>query len=291
MSGKPAWANWNGVEMPLDDVKVSVLDRSFLFGDAVYEVVRIYGGLPFLLGEHLRRMAGCLKELRIEFSVDALESRCMALLQHSAVSEGTLYLHVSRGAAPRTHHFPEQPTTPNALVYAKELSDESYARQRSTGARTILVPDLRWKRCDIKSVNLLANCLAAQAAREAGCAEAILVEADGSLVEGSHSSIFGVRDGALLTYPLGANILPGITRKLVVHIAHKVGLPVREAALRQEDLSTLQEMFLTGTTSEVMPIIQVDEVTIGSGRPGPVVARLQEQYRELAQQALWEVPA
>jgi D-alanine transaminase len=279
-------ANWNGVEMPLEDVKVSVLDRSFLFGDAVYEVIRVYRGRPFLFGEHLLRMQRSLAELRIDYDAEVLGPRSLALLAHRPECEGILYLHVSRGVAPRTHFFPEQKTDPNALIYVKEFGGDPSGTLRATGARTILVDDLRWKRCDIKSVNLLANCLASQAAKEAGCLEAILVDAAGRISEGSHTSVFGVRGGTLLTAPLGPNLLPGITRKLVVHIADCARIPVREEPLSQAGLSSLDELFLTGTTTEVMPVIQVGDIVIGGGRPGPVAIRLQEEYRKLTQRGV-----
>jgi len=279
-------ANWNGEELPLDQVRVSVLDRSFLFGDAVYEVLRVFHGRPFLLGEHFQRLRRSLGELRINADVDRLEQRLWTTLRNSGVRDGVIYLHVSRGAAPaRTHQFPTVPTLPNELIFVRELAADHYADLHERGAAAILVPDLRWKRCDIKSVNLLGNVLAAQAAVEAGCDEAILVTADGTISEGSHTSVFGVADGCILTAPLEANVLPGITRQLVVQLAGRAGIPIRESPLRRDGIERLSELFLTGTTIDVLPVTRVDGRPIGDGRPGPIAARLRTAYQEAAAEA------
>lgn len=272
-------ANWNGEELPLDQVRVSVLDRSFLFGDAVYEVLRVYCGRPFLLAEHFERLRRSLGELRIETDVERLRRRTLATLEHSGVRDGVLYVHVSRGTAPlRTHTFPHPPPTPNELIYVRELERDPYAELHAVGASVITFEDLRWRRCDIKSVNLLGNVLAAQAAAEAGCHEAILIGSDGTITEGSHTSVFGVLEGAVLTAPLAANVLPGITRQLVVQLANRAGIPLREESLREQHLHRLSELFLTGTTVDVLPVTRVDGRPVGDGRPGPVAARLRDAY-------------
>lgn len=272
-------ANWNGEELPLDQVRVSVLDRSFLFGDGVYEVLRVYGRRPFLLEEHFERLRRSLRELRIGCDVERLRRRTLATLEHSGVCDGVLYVHVSRGTAPtRTHAFPQPPVPPNELIYVRELERDPYAALHASGASVITCEDIRWRRCDIKSVNLLGNVLAAQAAADAGCHEAILVGPDGAITEGSHTSVFGVQEGAVLTAPLAANVLPGITRQLVVQLAGRAGIPLREESLRREHLPRLSELFLTGTTVDVLPVTRVDGRPVGDGRPGPVAARLREAY-------------
>ncbi len=279
-------ANWNGIVMPLAEVRVSVLDRGFLFGDGIYEVLRVYGGRPFLESEHLARLRRSLDAIRIACDVDHLCTRMSQLLQESRVVEGTIYIQVTRGEAPRTHHFPEPRVAPNELIYVRELAGDPFADVREQGASVITVDDLRWKRCDIKSINLLANCFAAQAAHEAGCVEAILVAADGTLTEGSHTSLFGVRDGAVLTSPLGSHILPGITRGLVVRLAQRSGILLREESLRRDSLPTVDELFLTGTTAEVLPITRVDGQPVGTGGVGPVAARLQEEFHRFLRENL-----
>ena len=271
-------ANWNGQEMPLDQVRVSVLDRAFLFGDAVYEALRVYRGRPWLCPEHMERLERSLREIRITCDVGRLERRMWQTLEHSGALDAVIYIQVTRGVAPRTHHFPKQPTEPNELIYVQKLTGSPHAAHRQTGVRALTQPDIRWGRRDIKSVNLLGNCLAQQAANEAGCFEAILVEPDGSISEGTHTSVFAVKDGCLLTAPNSHHILPGITRALVLKLARQTGIPITEHAFRAQDLPTIDELFLTGTTSEVLPIVAVDDRPIGQGTRGPVTAQLQKAY-------------
>jgi len=274
------WANWNGTAMPLSEVRVSALDRGFLFGDGIYEVLRVYGGRPFLLREHMARLRRSLGEIRIETDVARLEERMLATLADSGIDGGMIYLQMTRGSAPRTHKFPNPPVAPNELIYVDAIDGDPYGAYREGGARLITLPDVRWKRCDIKSVNLLANCLAAQAAADAGCLEALLVAADGTISEGSHTSIFAVQNGRILATPQGANILPGITRGLLVKLAARAGIPIEERLVKHAELSAIDEMFLTGTTSEVLPVTQVDGKPIGTGRPGPVTGRLVAAYND-----------
>jgi D-alanine transaminase len=274
------WANWNGTAMPLSEVRVSVLDRGFLFGDGIYEVLRVYGDRPFLLHEHMARLRRSLKEIRIEANVDRLEQRMLTTLADSGVQGGMIYLQVTRGAAPRTHKFPNPPVPANELIYVDAIDGDPYGAYRDSGAKLITVPDVRWRRCDIKSVNLLANCLAAQAAADAGCLEALLIAADGTITEGSHTSIFAVQKGRILATPQGANILPGITRGLLVKLAARVDITIEERLVKHAELSGIDEMFLTGTTSEILPVTQVDGRPIGNGRPGLVTGRLVTAYND-----------
>jgi D-alanine transaminase len=273
-------ADWNGVRMPLSEVRVSVLDRSFLFGDAIYEVLRVYKGKPFQVDQHFDRLRASLNSVRIAADVNALRSRMHALLEAAGVEDGVIYMHVTRGEAPRTHHFPYQPTRPNELIYVTELREDPYAVYRTAGAKVITVPDIRWKRCDIKSVNLLANCLAAQQAVEAGCQEAIFYDEHETITEGAHTSVFGVSEGQLLTAPLEDNILPGITRLLVVDLARDCDIAVIQHAIRLPHLAHLDELFITGTTAEILPVVSVDGRPIGNGQPGPVTTRLAGAYRK-----------
>ncbi|SFJ69819.1 aminotransferase class IV [Planctomicrobium piriforme] len=271
-------ANWNGQEMPLSEVRVSVLDRGFLFGDAIYEVVRVYNGKPFLFTDHVERLGRNFQKLQLNSDARLIAQRALETLAHSGIKEGTIYVQVTRGEAPRTHRFPEPAVRPNELIYVQSFHDH-YGRQRSEGGKVILIDDIRWKRCDIKSVNLLANCLGAEQAHAAGCDEAVFVEADGTLIEGTHTSLFAVRDGAILTAPLGNHILPGITRKLVLRLAAETGIPVIEEPLPKEKLETVDELFLTGTTVEVLPIVLAGDIRIGDGTVGPVVKRLRQAYQ------------
>lgn len=274
-----ALANINGELMPLSEVKVSALDRGFLFGDAVYEVLRAYQGKPWLADEHFHRLGRSLEAIRIPgIDLNRLRRRMVETIAAGRFQDATVYLQITRGAAPRAHPFPTG-VTPLELLWVQEFNDP-YKDARQQGASVVLQPDVRWDRCDIKSTNLLANVLAMQAAKEAGGIEAILYLPDGTLTEGTHTSFFGVLHGAVLTRPASKDILPGITRRLILDLTTRAGIPVREQVLRRSDLTEVTELFLTGTTTEVMPIVQVDHVTIGAGGPGPITRRLQEAYQE-----------
>ncbi len=275
----PALANLNGEQMPLDEVTIPALDRGFLLGDAVYEVIRVYQGKPWLMDEHFRRLAYSLEAVRITgVDLDRLRRRMLDTIAAGPFLEATTYIQVTRGVAPRHHTFPDR-ATPLELLYVREFHD-AYREARHTGAAVITRPDLRWGRCDIKSTNLLANVLAAQAAKEAGCLEALLVLPDGTLTEGTHTSFFGVLDGTVLTAPNSNDILPGITRSLILRLCGRAGIPVREQVLKSEHLGLVSELFLTGTTTEVMPVVRVDDRPIAGGAAGPVTRRLQEAYNE-----------
>ncbi len=276
-----ALANLNGKQMPLSEVMIPALDRGFLFGDAVYEVLRVYGGRPFLMAEHMQRLARSLDSIRITgVDLDRLRQRVMQTIAAGPFREAIVYIQITRGCGSgRSHTFPAQ-TTPLELLYVQEFADP-YTEARRSGAGVITLPDIRWDRCDIKSTNLLANVLAAQSAREAGAVEAVFVEADGTLAEGSRTSLFGVLDGQVLTHPSGHAILPGITRSLVLRLAAEADIRVVEKVLKKDDLPRVSELFLTGTTSEVLPIVRVDGKAIGDGRPGSVSRRLQEAYQKV----------
>ena len=274
---RPALANINGESMPLAEAKISALDRGFLFGDAVYEVLRIYKGKPWLEAEHFGRLEQSLKSIRIGgIEVDRLRQRMHSTIRAGDFQEAICYLQVTRGAAPRKHPFPAG-ATPLEFLYVQEFSDP-YVEARKTGAAVITQPDIRWERCDIKSTNLLANVLAMQAANEAGAVEALFYMPDGTLTEGTHTSFFGVMNGKVLTRPMSHDILPGITRGLVLRLAERAGLAVTQQSLRLDNIASVSELFLTGTTSEVLPIVKVDQRTIGDGQPGPVTRRLQAAY-------------
>jgi D-alanine transaminase len=275
-----ALANVNGEQMPLSEVTVPVLDRGFLFGDAVYEVLRVYQGRPFLLTEHMQRLRSSLAAIRIGgVDLERIRQRVLQTIAAGKFQEALVYIQVTRGAGPiRSHSFPTQ-AVPFELLYVQEFPDP-FVEARKNGAGVVTVPDIRWQRCDIKSTNLLANVLGAQEAKEAGCVEAIFIEADGTLSEGSRTSLFGVLDGQLLTAPNSHAILPGITRSLILNLAQRAGIALHEHMLKKTDLKRVSELFLTGTTSEVLPIIKVDGEPIGTGLPGDVTRRLQEAYRE-----------
>jgi D-alanine transaminase len=272
----------NGRYLPEEEATVSVSDRGFLFADGVYEVVRIVRGRPHLLEEHLVRLEAGLHALRLEFEgVAGLSEVANRLIGDNQLhdEDATLYLQVTRGAAPRKHAFPAPGTAPTVLAIARPYTPHP-ASHYEDGVATILVPDTRWARCDIKSIALLPNVLANQQAHEAGAHEALFVR-DGVVLEGSQSNLFGVKDGVLLTYPRCNYILPGITRAMVLELAGRLGIPVREAPIYLDQLRQMDELFLTGTTTEVMPIRTVDGQHVRTGAPGPISRRLLEAYREV----------
>jgi D-alanine transaminase len=276
-------ANLNGKQMPLAEAKIPALDRGFLFGDAVYEVLRIYQGRPWLLEEHWKRLAHSLDAIRVSgVDLDRLRKRMLDTIAAGPFLEAIVYIQVTRGVAPRTHVFPSG-SPPLEFLYVQEFLDH-YAPARASGACVITLPDIRWDRCDIKSTNLLANILAAQAAKEAGCREALFYLPDGTLTEGTHTSFFGVISSSgqktLVTTPTSPAILPGITRGLILRLAQQAGIPVQEHVLKRNDLGRVSELFLTGTTSEILPIIRVDDHAIGDGKPGPITHLLQEAYAQ-----------
>jgi D-alanine transaminase len=274
----------NGEFVPYEHAMVSVEDRAFLFADGIYEVVRVYGGRPFCMEEHLQRLAYSAREIRLpELDLAELDQAARRLLALHNLSEATIYIQVSRGAYdPRTHAFPTGPVRPSVVIIARPFTDAGHLRVQ--GVRAITTPDQRWARCDIKSVALLPNVLAKQRAVEAGAYEAIFVR-DGYAIEGSSSNFMAVLDGEIRTYPRCNYILGGITREVVLRLARELGYRVREEGVPVEALSRCSELWVTSTTSEVMPIVEIDGRPVGDGRPGPVAQALQAAYRKLALQA------
>jgi D-alanine transaminase len=273
-------ANLHGDILPLDDVRVSAQDRGFLFGDAVYEVLRLYRGRAWLEQEHFERLKNSLASIRIGgVDLDRLRRRMHETIAAGKFAEGMVYIHVTRGAAPRRHAFPKSPV-PLEFLFVQEYDDGPTAQVRAQGTKVITYPDIRWGRCDIKSTNLLANVLANQAAAEADASEALLYLPDGTMSEASHSSYFTAQGGVLHTTPLKSNILPGITRNFLIRLAQKADIPIREQPMRRDDLFKMDEIFLTGTTSEVVPVVKVDGKPIGTGRPGPMAAQILELHQK-----------
>jgi D-alanine transaminase len=268
----------NGEYLPLDQARVSVEDRGFLFADGIYEVVRCYGGRPFQLDAHLRRLEHSAEGARLPLApaVANLAGIIERLLAENNLQDTNLYIQCTRGVArPRTHAFPAQPQ-PLLLVMPQPF----YAlppEARTHGVKAITVPDLRWGRCDIKSIMLLPNVMAKTQARDAGAFEAILVR-DGIVTEGSSTNIFAVLNSTLTTHPSGHNILGGITRQVVLGLAADLRLKVRESAFTPEEMYGAEEVFLTSTSAEVLPITWVDGRTIGNGEPGTVTLRLYEAF-------------
>ncbi len=270
----------NGAYLPKDQARISVDDRGFVFGDGIYEVVRIIEGRIFAWGEHAARMARGLDAVRIPFSasdVAGLEAVCNTLIADNDLQSGeaTVYFQVSRGAAPRTHYFPPAGTPPT--VYAAPSRFTPSRDMREKGVKAITVPDFRWARCDLKTVNLMGVVLARQAAHESGAYEALMIR-DGMMMEGAATNAFAVIDGVVRTYPLSNYILPGITRQYVLDAARDVGVPVSEEPVTQAQMFAAPELFIVGTTTDVAPIVLLDGKTVGSGSPGPVTKKVQAAF-------------
>ncbi len=263
----------NGQFVPREKAAISPEDRGFLFADAIYEVVRFFRGRPYRLDEHLQRMREGLAAVRIVADPDFYPAMAARLLSENglAESDATVYVQVSRGAAPRRHAFPPKGTPPTVFAFARE-SDPSPPED---GSGAILVPDERWGRCDIKTVMLLPNILALEQALEAGAIDAILV-CDGLALEGTKANLFAVLGGALRTAPHGPRILPGVTRGATIEAARRLGIPVEERTFTVEEMYSASEIFLASTTLWTHPLVRVAGRAIGDGRPGPVAARLKE---------------
>lgn len=271
--------------VPFEALNPAYLDRAMFFGDGVYEVLRSYQGRLFALDEHMDRFADSLHAVAIEgISMEAVRQRVLASFAAAAISNAKIYFHVTRGSALRdlAAHVPDGP---NFFLTVTELTEDPEEKARGICVST--QPDWRWKRCDIKSLNLLANVLARRAAEALGCQEAILVDEKGLITEGASSAFFAVRpvaseqsssEAVLQTTPLTANVLPSVTRHYVLRAAAEIGLPVREESLTPAQAQAAQELFIAVTTRDLVPVVQCDQDVIGPGKPGPWTQRLQAAF-------------
>ncbi|MBM3907853.1 MAG: aminotransferase class IV [Gemmatimonadetes bacterium] len=277
----------NGQFLPREQALIPVEDRGFIFGDGIYEGVRAVGTKMFEWAWHADRMENGLKGLRINFNraqIDALEAVCERLVQDNGLTDGEafLYLEVSRGAAPRTHFFPPATVPPTVFVSASKLVVPR--KMRDEGCSAVTFPDMRWKRRDWKTVNLLGNVLARQAAAEAGAYEAILHE-DGIVTEGAATNVFAVIDGVLRTHPLGERILPGITRMVLMELIAEHKLPLREEPIPFAQLDGASEIFVCGSTTDVTPVVTLDGKPVAGGKPGPMTVALRDAFEARLYQA------
>jgi D-alanine transaminase len=272
----------NGRYLARSSATVSVEDRGFVFGDGVYEVWRVVNGVLFETERHLARLDFGMRELRISLPAaltrEGTEQIAGRLLRETELLDGeaTFYLEITRGAAPRAHQFPAADTPPT--VYATVNRFTPPESLRASGATAITIPDIRWLRCDIKTIQLLPNVLAKQAAVESGAIDALMIR-DGMVTEGSHANVIGVLDGTIRTHPTNHLILPGITRAIVLDMAREDGIPVSEEPFGEADIGRLDELFLVGTTTDVMPIVRVNDQPIAGGAPGPITLRLLKRFR------------
>lgn len=270
----------NGSFVKKEEAKISVNDRGFIFADGVYEVVKYYNGKAFRFADHINRLEHSLNEISIDykliFQLETIFSELLVLNELQEKHAG-VYLQITRGEHKRVHHFPEN-IKPTVYAFAFELP--SFSDKLENGIRVILEPDIRWQRCDIKSVSLLPNTMLYSKAVENGAGECILIR-DGFVTEATHSSVFGVKNGIVFTRPLSNLILPGITRKVVLEICTQKKIPFQEKLFTKNDLLEMEEVFICGTGSEITPVIEINDVTIGNKKPGKITRLLQQYFFEL----------
>jgi D-alanine transaminase len=273
----------NGRFLPRAEARVSVEDRGFVFGDGVYEVLRVINGRLFATRFHNQRLERSLDGVRITLKGEDSPARFVEigkqLLKENNLLEGqaTLYIQVTRGATTRAHNFPPPDITPTVYISAARF--KPYTDLAETGAPAITHPDLRWERCDLKTLNLLPNVLASQTANERGAFEAMLIR-DGVVTEGTKTNFFGVVNGSLRTHPSDNHILPGITRTVLRDLARDLSIELDETPIKETEIPKLSELFLTGTTTDVMPVVKLDDKPVGKGKPGELTRRLQRVLAE-----------
>lgn len=273
----------NGDFLAPGEAKVSVMDRGFLFGDGVYEVIPVYSRRPFRIAEHLRRLQASLDSIRLANPLSDAQWRAAIgrIIAEAEWDDQSVYLQVTRGPmAIRNHAFPDV-ITPTTFIMPDELHTPP-AEQRQNGVDAVSAADYRWLRCDIKSVALLANCLLRQLAVDAGAAETVLFR-DGFLTEGAAANVFVVAGGKLLAPPKNHLMLPGITYDVVLELAAAHGMPFEVRDIREEEARAADEMWLTSSTKEVLPIVRLDGKAVGAGQPGPAFAAMYQWYQDFKQ--------
>jgi len=270
----------------LDNVRISPLDRGYIFGDGVYEVTKVHDGRCFALSYHLDRLYRSMRLMQIPATIapDELTEIHGVLVEESGIQNGSVYLQVTRGTAPRTHTFPAG-IQPNILMFVQE--DNPHKQELAAGGvKVITLDDIRWEHVDIKSLNLIPNVLGAQQAKKKGADDALFFRGD-ELMEGTSSNVFMVRDGIIWTRPADERILKGITRQLILtKVAPSCGVTTIERTIDREYLAKAEEVFITGTTTGIAPVVQIDKTPVGDGKPGPIVRKLQERYAGLMAEGL-----
>ena len=280
----------NGEFMPLAEAKIPVLDRGFIFGDGVYELVPVYSGKPFRLDEHLRRLQASLDGMRLAnpHGVEAWRERILKLIALQDFADQSVYIQVTRGTPdqthpPRDHAFPKG-VSPTVFMFAQPLVTVS-AEQKAAGVCAVTAVDNRWLRCDIKAISLLANILLRQQAVETGCAETVMLR-DGFLTEGAASNIFVVKDGVLRAPPPSNLMLTGITYDVVLELAAAHGIPSEVRAIAETEVRAADELWMTSSTKEILAIVTLDGTPVGAGVPGPLARQMDALYQTFKQQVM-----
>ena len=263
--------------VPIEKLEPVYLDRGTFFGDGVYEVVRSYDGKIFALEEHLQRFAGSLSAIGIAgVDIDQIRSRVQKAFDAAAISNAKIYFHITRGSGPRNHTF-DVSLKPNFFLTVTELPNDM--EEKAKGIAVSTHPDWRWRRCDIKSLNLLANVLARQDAAQKGCSEAILVNEAGLITEGSMSAFFAINGQTLQTAPLTANVLLSITRKFVIKAAKNISLEILEKSSTPQQAGDADELFIAVTTKDIVPVVKFDGTVIADSRPGKYTKLLMQEFK------------
>jgi D-alanine transaminase len=277
----------NGAYMPIEEARVSVLDRGFIFGDGVYEVIPVYSRRPFRMKDHLKRLQHSLDGIKLKnpHSEGEWTDILNELIKRNAPDDQYLYLHITRGVAKRDHAFPNPPVPPTVFILSNPLTSPP-AEQLQKGINCITVVDNRWLRCDIKSIALLPNVLLRQAAVEAGCAEAILIRDDAFLTEGAASNIFVVKNGTLFAPPKDNLMLPGITYDVILELAAANGIPYEVRRVTKAEVFSADELLLTSSTKEVLAITTLDGKPVGNGKPGGMFAKLHSLYQTFKREVM-----
>ncbi|MFA6014001.1 MAG: D-amino acid aminotransferase [Gallionellaceae bacterium] len=277
----------NGEFLPISEAKISVLDRGFIFGDGVYEVIPVYSRHVFRLAEHLRRLNHSLESIRLAnpHSESEWTNIINELIARNDPEDQYLYLHITRGVAKRDHPFPNPPVLPTVFVMSNSLSTPA-VELLQTGIAAITAADNRWLRCDIKAISLLPNVLLRQQAIDAGCAETVMIRDNEFLTEGSASNIFVVKNGVLLAPPKDNLMLPGITYDVLLELAAANNIPVQIRKILLNEVVTADELLLTSSTKEVLAITQLNGKPVGAGKPGEMFARIYALYQKFKREVM-----
>ena len=268
----------NGEYLPLNEAKISVLDRGFIFGDGVYEVIPAYGGKALRFEHHMQRLQNSLDAVRIINPLSNIQWHEIIdkLIIETGPQDQSIYLHITRGVAQRDHSFPHN--SKHTIFAMSNTLDSVNPELLKTGISAVTLDDIRWQYCNIKAISLLPNILLRQQAVDKGAAEAILIR-DGNMTEGAASNVFIVSNGVIKTPPKDKKLLPGITRDLIVELAQKYDMPIKETAISEKEFLSANEIWLTSSTKEVLPVTKINEQLIGNGKPGPIWQDMYDKYQ------------
>jgi len=275
----PELAYVNGKILPISEAVVSIEDRGYQFADAIYEVIASEAGKLFCLEYHMERLERSMVALHYPaLSLEDIEKAVLTLFEKAALPRAAVYIQISRGVAPRNHAYDNSTLRPQIVMTVRPIQEASTSK-REKGISVISVIDTRWGRCDIKTVQLLPNAMAKQRALDCGADDAIFITDEGIVREGTSSNLFIVSDGTLYTHPLTPEILPGITRRVILDICRKLRYPVIEQFFTLEEAHAADEVFLTGTIAEVMPVVTIDDEPVGDGTVGEISRSLYEELK------------